>query len=190
MHTPAVVAPRNPLLGVALAALVAPACGGVRGTSAPPVVTGPDGKPAETVDFELADARGGGQALRLSDFRGRPVIVHYFTTWCAPCEAEFQNLNHLVDLHREKNDLAVLGVALDLDGRKLLPMFLEVRGLAYPVGLADERMLHGETPFGPVRAIPATFLVDAEGRHVETFQGVVPFAHLQSRLDALIAARP
>ncbi len=190
MHTPAVVAPRNPLLGVALAALVAPACGGVRGTSAPPVVTGPDGKPAETVDFELADARGGGQALRLSDFRGRPVIVHYFTTWCAPCEAEFQNLNRLVDLHREKNDLAVLGVALDLDGRKLLPMFLEVRGLAYPVGLADERMLHGETPFGPVRAIPATFLVDADGRHVETFQGVVPFAHLQSRLDALIAARP
>jgi hypothetical protein len=85
---------------------------------------------------------------------------------------------------------ARLGVALDLDGRKLLPMFLEVRGLAYPVGLADERMLHGETPFGPVRAIPATFLVDADGRHVETFQGVVPFAHLQARLDALIAARP
>jgi peroxiredoxin len=165
------------------------ACGGPRPLAAPPPVGGPGGRTAETVDFELADARG--QApVRLSDFRGRPVVVHFFTTWCAPCEAEFQNLNALSAAHADAGDLAIIGVAMDLDGKKLLPVFLEVRGLAYPVLLADERMLHGETPFGPVRAIPATFLVDAAGRHVESFQGVVPYEHLKARLAPLLTHTP
>ena len=171
-------------LGVALSA-----CGGSRpgprGQTGAPVL-GPGGRAAEALDFELADARGGGP-IRLSDFRGRPVVVHFFTTWCAPCEAEFENFKRLVMAHAARGDLAVLGVSLDLDGKKLLPMFLEVRRLDYPVGLADERMLHGETPFGPVRAIPASFLVDATGRHVESYQGVVPFEHLRSRIERLTA---
>ena len=168
-----------------LLALALAGCGGVAPGGALAPVIGPAGRAAEVVDFELADARSEG-ALRLSDYRGRPVVVHFFATWCAPCEAEYQNLNRLVGEHAGRNDVAVLGVALDLDGRKLLPVFLEVRKLDYPVGLADERMLHGETPFGPVRAIPVTFLIDAQGRHVETWQGVVPYEHLQGRLLRLI----
>lgn len=169
-----------------LVAVFAAACGGPRAISAPPPVVGPGGRTAETVDFELADARGG-QSVRLSDFRGRPVVVHFFTTWCAPCEAEFQSLNTLARAHGDTGDLAIVGVALDLDGKKLLPVFLEVRGLKYPVLLADERMLHGQTPFGVVPAIPATFLVDAAGRHVESFQGVVPYEHLKARLAPLLS---
>ena len=178
-HLPRKCAP----LALILAAVAA--CGTSRPLAARPPVIGPGGRPAETVDFELADARGG-KAHRLSDFRGRPVVVHLFTTWCAPCEAEFQNLNEIVRLHAEAGDVAILGISLDLDARKLIPVFLDVRKLNYPVAVADERMLHGETPFGTVRAIPATFLVDAEGRHVETFQGVVPFAHLNARLAPLL----
>lgn len=182
MHTPRV---RRPALCLALTLV---ACGSAsRSGGLPPAVSGPDGTPAKSVDFELADARGGG-ALRLSDFRGRPTIIHFFATWCAPCEAEFQNLNQLAELHREKGDLAILGVSVDLDGKKLLPVFLEVRALAYPVALADEAMLHGQTPFGPLAAIPATYLVDAEGRHVDTFHGVVPYAHLKARLERLLAS--
>lgn len=171
------------------AALAATACGGVRGGPVAPGVQRPGGRVAASLDFELADARGG-LPLRLSDSRGKAVIVHYFATWCAPCEAEFQNLNHLAELHAARSDLAILGIAVDLDGAKLLPMFLEVRGLNYPVALADERMLHGETPFGPLPGIPATFLIDAEGRYVEGFRGVVPFSHLQSRLQAVLPVPP
>lgn len=176
---------RWPPTAVLSVSLTLAACGAPRPIAAPPPVAGPAGRVAETVDFELANARGG-QPVRLSDFRGRPVVVHLFTTWCAPCEAEFQNLNALARAHAEAADLAIVGIALDLDGKKLLPLFLEVRGLEYPVLLADERMLHGQTPFGSVPAIPATFLVDAEGRHVESFQGVVPYEHLVSRLEPLL----
>lgn len=180
----------GPVTRFAVIALALAGCGGAPGGGgALGTVTGPAGRAAELVDFELSDARGPG-AIRLSDFRGRPVVVHFFATWCAPCEAEYQNLNRLVESRQGKNDLAVLGIAVDLDGKKLLPVFLEVRKLVYPVALADERMLHGETPFGPVRAIPVTFLVDAQGRHVETWQGVVPYEHLRARLERLGVGTP
>ena len=168
---------------VALVVALLPGCGargarGLRGLGPASTDT------AEVIDFELLDARTH-QPVRLSDFRGRPVLIHYFTTWCAPCEAEFQNDAVLLEEHAGRNDLQILGISLDLDGRKILPTFMDVHDFKYPILLADERSLHGETPFGPVRAIPASVLLDKDGRVAERFSGVVPLERLRKRLASV-----
>lgn len=170
-----------------LAVAVAGACGGPRrGRGIPPPIAGPDGSPAESVDFNLEHAIEPGKRIRLSDYRGQVVLVNYFATWCTPCIAEIPAFNQLAHGDDPVEGFEVVGVALDLDGRALVREFVDYMEIGYPVALADQNTLNGLTPFGTVRAIPASFLVDAQGRHVETFMGLTPIEYLRHRVAELV----
>lgn len=128
-----------------------------------------------------------GRVVALSSYRGRCVLVLYFATWCVPCTELFPVLDDMVNGPNPVRDLAVLGVSVDLNGRELLPHFLDYIRVGFPVVLADQASLDGKTPFGQLPAIPAAYLVDPKGRHVETYLGVVPVERLRRRVEQLQA---
>ena len=110
----------------------------------------------------------------------------YFATWCDPCLVEVPAFNALVEGSDAVKGLAVVGVALDLDGRQIVEPFVKYMNIKYTVALADESTLNGRTPFGPVQAIPVSFLVDAAGRHVESFVGLTPIDYVRRRARELV----
>ncbi len=90
----------------------------------------PAGSRPQAPDFQLHDSKG--RKRRLSEFRGKVVLLNFWATWCAPCLTEIPVLN---GVHREYADrgFAVLGVAMDERGWAAVTPFLAERRVDYPV---------------------------------------------------------
>lgn len=147
-------------------------------------------RPPSPAPIELKLETLDGDGVDLADLRGRPVLVNYFATWCVPCIDELPRLNDLVPENEQTpGDLWIVGVSLDRGQRADLEAFVKATRLRFAVALADEAALSGTTPFGPLPAVPASYLLDAEGRAVERFRGVVPIGYLKRRVAALAATR-
>ena len=86
-------------------------------------------------DFTLKDIEG--QTVNLSDFRGQPVIINFWATWCGPCRVEMPHLQAAYEAH-QADGLVVLGVNLtERDSPQMVPGFLEEFGLTFPVVLDE-----------------------------------------------------
>jgi cytochrome c biogenesis protein CcmG, thiol:disulfide interchange protein DsbE len=113
------------------------------------------GSPAP--DFVLP-ALDGNREVRLADFRGRPVIVNFWASWCNPCRDEFPLLKEALRDHRAEK-LAVIGVTyrdIPADSRD----FVKKMKATWPQAFDDDRAV--ADAFG-VRSIPITFFVRADG---------------------------
>ena len=106
-------------------------------------------------DFELPVLSG--QAQRLSELKGRPVVINFWATWCGPCKAEMPLLNRM---SREyPDDLVVLGVNY-AESVEVVEGFVTGEGITFPI-LLDEAGHVADLYI--VRSYPTTFFVDAEG---------------------------
>lgn len=133
------------------------------------------GKPAPEVIGPDLD----GETVRLSQLRGRYVLLNFFASWCVPCEREHDDLIRFQEAHAQAGDATVLAVIFD-DTVENAQAFFEARGGEWPV-LADER---GKVSldFG-VRGPPESFLISPEGIVLTRIIGEVDF----DRLERLVA---
>jgi cytochrome c biogenesis protein CcmG/thiol:disulfide interchange protein DsbE len=137
------------------------------------------GSPAP--DFTLPALAGEG-AVRLADFRGRPLIVNFWASWCNPCRDEFPLLKKALRDHRADN-LAVIGVTYqDIadDSRD----FVERMKATWPQAIDDGGRV--ADAFG-VRAIPQTFFVRPDGTIVSRVFGITTQEKLDDPLGKLLA---
>lgn len=138
-------------------------------------------------DFVLRSADG--EVRKLSNFRGRPVLVNLWATWCPPCIREMPLLDQIADDYGERG-LVVLGVAGDDDTERVTE-FLADRPVRFEVLLDPDGAVG--TEYG-ITGYPETFLVDREGRLAGKFIGPVPAEggrpapSFLERLDALVGA--
>ena len=131
----------------------------------------------EPVDFALQQLGGG--EVSLSDYRGEWVVVNYWATWCTPCLKEIPDLS---ELHQERSDLTVLGLAFeDLDDSEL-DEFLEDFNVSYPILKVD--VYQPPEPFGAPRVLPTTIILDKQGRAVKAFLGPVTREAIEGYIDA------
>jgi peroxiredoxin len=100
----------------------------------------------------------GGESFRLSEQRGKVVIVNFWATWCPPCREEMPAMERLYRQHKN-NGLVMLAVSVDADPKVVTPFVKEHR-LSFTIGL-DSRMEVADA-YG-VRALPSTFIVDRQG---------------------------
>ena len=151
---------RRPLAFGLAAALALAACGGSEGGGDPP------GPLRAAPPFALSDLAGG--SVSLADFQGQTLVIDFWATWCAPCVVQIPVLN---DFYRETRDagIAVLGIALDVDGAEVVAPFAREHAIAYPVLLGDVALAHRYGASG----FPATVIVDATGHIRSLHQGVV-----------------
>lgn len=126
-----------------------------------PVQSRPDGLPELVLD-----CLGGDTRVRLSDLRGKPMVINLWAQWCGPCRAEAP---HLVKLSKQsKGKVAVLGIDYDDPRPDLAVEFASLVGWKYPQ-LADPNRQLGR--YLPIAGIPITLFVDADGKVVRRFTG-------------------
>ena len=114
-------------------------------------------RPKLADDFTIPTAAG--TPFRLSAYRGRPVFINFWATWCPPCLEEMPAMERLWQAQKAAG-LVMLAVTVDADPKLVTP-FLERHGLTFAVGL-DTKMDVANT-YG-VRALPSSFVIDREGR--------------------------
>lgn len=116
--------------------------------------------------FELRDTEG--TAQRLSDLKGKWVVVNFWATWCAPCVKEIPEIAVFAREHAAT--VRVLGVALDWDDEKQVMAFARKVGHAYPLILGTEA---SERAFGRMKGLPTTVVFDPAGKVVYQKAGTV-----------------
>ncbi len=120
-----------------------------------------------------------GQQQRLSDYRGKWVLVNFWATWCPPCLEEIPDLVSLHEAHN-KTDLVVIGVALD-STEKSVKEFVAKRRISYPVVLGDYDLA---AQVGNVEILPTTYLYNPQGELVSYQQGLVTRSSIESYIKS------
>ncbi len=121
-------------------------------------------EPAPAVSFtDLA-----GQPRTLEDFKGKVVLLNFWATWCAPCVREMPSLDR-VQAKLANEGLKVIALSMDRKGRELVAPFMKKLGLDDLQAFLDPRGKAARA-FG-VRGLPASYIIDAEGRLVGSLLG-------------------
>jgi peroxiredoxin len=127
-------------------------------------------------NFDLENFAGG--RARLSDYRGKVILLNFWSTGCPPCVAETPDFVDLYKDYRERG-LVILGVSLDRNPRAVLYPFIRKHKIDYPILFADSRVT---TDYGGIIYIPTTFLIDREGMIRRQYVG----RQLKSDIEAAI----
>ena len=117
--------------------------------------------------FDLENVVEGGPRVELRALRGRPVVLNFWATWCAPCKREMPDLQAM---HEELgNRVRFVGIDVQ-DSRRLAKRFLDEVGVTYPSGYDPNRTVFDR--YG-LQGMPQTVLVDARGRLVARHIGEI-----------------
>ena len=110
------------------------------------------------LDFTLKDMNG--REVRLSDFKGRPLVINFWATWCAPCKHEIPSFVELVEKYKDQN-LTILGISTD-DSAEDLRKFAAEFKMNYPVlvGLGHDELIEA---YEAELMIPVTWFVKRDG---------------------------
>jgi thiol-disulfide isomerase/thioredoxin len=133
---------------------------------------------AGTADFTLPDLNG--QQHRLSDYRGKWVLVNYWATWCPPCREELPELE--VFYSQADGDAVVLGVNMEAIDQAELKAFVEEQFLSYPILVAGPNP-GPEQRIGAVRGLPTSYLVSPQGEVVARREGAVTADAIRKFID-------
>ena len=133
-------------------------------------------------DFSLQSLDG--KTMRLSDFRGKAVLLNFWATWCAPCKIE---MPWFVELQKQygPEGLQIVGVAMDDASTKDIADFAKEMGVNYPVLVGKESV--GDA-YGGVQFLPENFYIDRNGKVVDRAFGLKGRGEIEDEIKKIIAS--
>ncbi len=135
-------------------------------------------------DFTLLTLDG--QKVKLSDYRGKAVLLNFWATWCPPCKVE---MPWFVDLQKQysRDGLVVLGVAMDDSEPAQIAKFATDLGVNYTVLLGTDKV---SDDYGDVQYLPTTFFIGRNGAIVDKLTGLLDRKDIEDSVKKALATDP
>jgi thiol-disulfide isomerase/thioredoxin len=130
-------------------------------------------------DFKLQDLNG--KTVRLSDFKGKPVLLDFWATWCPPCRASIPGIEKMQKTYSGRG-LVVLGISLDEGDWESVKSFSAEAGITYTVLKGTEDVA---TQF-QVRTIPLLVIINKEGKIVKRYLGFGDDEELEKDIKSVL----
>src|SRR5882724_11670368 len=108
-------------------------------------------KPAP--DFTLKDVNG--KPVKLSDYKGKVVLLNFWATWCGPCKIEIPWFKEFETSYKNQG-FAVLGVAMDDEGWEAVKPYIQEKEVNYRIVVGNEQV---SVLYGDVESLPTTFVI-------------------------------
>jgi peroxiredoxin len=134
-------------------------------------------------DFTLPDLNG--HMVKLSDYKGKVVVLNFWATWCPPCRKEIPDFNELQAQYGDRG-IQFIGVALDEEGLAKVKKWTSTNPVNYPVVIADAGI---KKAYGDMNAIPVTLLIDRQGIIRTKYIGMRQKAIVESMIAPLLSER-
>jgi len=119
--------------------------------------------------------------VKLSDYKGKVVLVNFWATWCGPCKQEIPDFVKIYDQYKDKG-FVILGVSVD-DSPEQLQAFMREYGMNYPVLQMTPEF---EDAFGPFYGYPTSFLVARDGTICLKHLGPLSHAQAEQEIKSLL----
>jgi thiol-disulfide isomerase/thioredoxin len=190
------------MAAVAIAILIVMLAPGADNGGAPPAGSPKGnltGSPNSAEDDAVADAKVAGKAaplgftlkdmngvdVKLAAFKGKPIVLNFWATWCGPCRAEIPSLVELQKQYGDEGqDVVILGISVDDPVEKLKPYASQMK-MNYPVLVGNGRD-DVQDAFGPLWGIPVTVFIDRDGRIAKKHSGIASKEQFEQEIKALL----
>jgi thiol-disulfide isomerase/thioredoxin len=161
------------------------------GTDAGTAAAGGDASPVEGYHLRGKAAPGfvltnlDGKKVSLADYKGRPVLVNFWATWCGPCKVEMPWFEEFRKQYASQG-FEILGLADDVDsGKEAIGKVAKKAGVSYPILLTDGKV---QTAYGGLDVLPMSFYVDRNGVVVEETAGLGSKDEIEAHIKKTIAS--
>lgn len=135
-------------------------------------------------EFALKDVNGA--TARLSDYRGKVVLLNFWATWCSPCTIEIPWFMEFEQKNKDRG-FAVVGIAMDEGGWDVVRPFLAEMQVNYRTLKGDDMIAE---LYGGVSSLPTTFLIDRQGRIAAVHMGLISKNIYQNEIQELLTDPP
>ncbi len=136
-------------------------------------------KTSKAPDFKLKLTNG--KDIKLSDHKGKIVIIDFWATWCPPCR---KGIPDLIDIQKKYDKkLVVIGISLDTETKDDVVPFINKFGINYPVAYGNMEVVKA---YGNIQAIPTSFIIDQKGDIVDTHVGLVDKSVYVNKIEELL----
>src|SRR6266481_1352867 len=144
-------------------------CSGLPGQDAPGAAETSTivGHPAP--DFELKVLGSRGKTMKLSDLKGKAVLIDFWATYCGPCKVEMPWIAGLQKKYGPEGFQAI-GISMDDAGEKTVSEFAKKLGVNYPILIGTEKVAD---LYGGLEGLPVSFFVDRTGKVVDQELGLI-----------------
>ncbi len=135
-------------------------------------------------DFTLVSLEG--KSMRLSDLRGKAVLLNFWATWCGPCKIETPWLVELQNQYGPEG-LQVVGVEAGDDDKEDIAKFAKEMGINYPLLIGKEAV---SDAYGGIPAMPETFFIGRDGKIVDKILGLRGKAEIEDAIKKALNTEP
>jgi thiol-disulfide isomerase/thioredoxin len=144
---------------------------------APALALGQDTRPIELTFKDLK-----GRKVRLSNYRGKVVMLNFWATWCPPCRAEIPDL---IRLQRDYGNRGLQVIGVTYPPQKLAEVrdYVQKAQVNYPVGLGTRKM---KLLFTTSESLPMTIVIGTDGRIRDTIEGILLPEEFEQKIKPLL----